>query len=156
MSIQGVTANAYPYVPNTQSGTSSFGSDFKDLASALQSGDLASAQSAFSEIQGLFSKVQGSQGASGSNVSGKQGQLKSDFDALGQALKSGNTSAAQDAFAKLTQDMQASGKTHRHHHHGGQAPVGSTASTSSTSGVTGSTDNSGATTTAVGGINLLL
>ncbi len=152
MSIQGVTANTYPYVPNTQSSTSSFGSDFKDLASALQSGDLASAQSAFSEIQGLFSNAQSSQGATGSQVGAKQSQLKSDFDALGQALKSGNTSAAQDAFTKLTQDMQASGKAHHHHHHGGQSSVQPTAST----GVTSTTAGSGDTSSAASAVNLLL
>jgi len=105
MSIQGISGNTNPYVPNTQSSTSGIGADFKALATAL---------------------------------------------------KSGNTSAAQDAFAKLTQDMQAAGKTHRHHHHGGGAPAGSATATSASTGVTGSTDNSGNSPSGVTGVNLLL
>jgi hypothetical protein len=90
------------------------------------------------------------------NTQASTSGIGADFQALAAALKTGNTSAAQDAFAKLTQDMQASGKTHRHHHHGGQAPVDSTTSTTPATGVTGSTDSSGNTTPGVGGINLLL
>jgi len=118
------------------------GSDFQSLAAALQSGNLQSAQSAFSQIQSL---MQASQGTTGQQASGQQSQFSTDFAALGKALQSGDLSGAQAALKKLAQDMQSTSKTHRHHHHhGGGAPSQST--TASTTGVTapiGSTGSSG-------------
>jgi len=82
--------------------------DFKQLASALQSGDLPDAQSAYSNIQQV---LQANQGASGSN-SGSSGSnlLQGDFSTLGQALQSGNLSQAQSAFSQLENDFQAGGQ----------------------------------------------
>jgi len=116
MAIQGISANTDPYLPSTQSNTSALSSEFKSLVNALQSGDLKSAQDAFSQIQS-------SQGTSGIGASGTQSQISSDFDALGKALQSGNADAAKDALNKLTQDMQSTGKVHHHHHHGGKPPT---------------------------------
>ena len=43
-----------------------------------------------------------------------------DLQQLGQDLKSGDTSAAQQGYAKILQDFQAQApQAHRHHHHGG-------------------------------------
>jgi outer membrane protein assembly factor BamD (BamD/ComL family) len=72
--------------------------DFRELASALQSGDLSGAQSAFSNIQQL---LQGQQGSSTSSTT------QNDFAALGQALQSGSLSQAQSAFSQLQSDLQA-------------------------------------------------
>ncbi len=82
--------------------------DFQQLASALQSGNLSGAQSAYSNIQQL---LQGSQGSSTSNTSSTStgsNTLQNDFAALGQALQSGDLSTAQSAFAQLKSDFQAS------------------------------------------------
>lgn len=72
--------------------------DFGQLASALQSGDLSGAQSAFSNIQQL---LQGQQGSSTSSTT------QNDFAALGQALQSGSLSQAQSAFSQLQSDLRA-------------------------------------------------
>jgi outer membrane protein assembly factor BamD (BamD/ComL family) len=82
--------------------------DFQQLASALQSGNLSGAQSAYANIQQL---LQGSQGSSASNTSSTStgsNTLQNDFLALGQALQSGDLSTAQNAFAQLQSDFQAS------------------------------------------------
>src|SRR5580698_7094627 len=82
--------------------------DFQQLASALQSGNLSGAQSAYSNIQQL---LQGNQGSSTSNTgstSTGSNTLQNDFAALGQALQSGDLSTAQSAFAQLQSDFQAS------------------------------------------------
>ena len=87
---------------------------FNSLGSALQSGNLAAAQQAYSSLQqdvqqagqghhhhhhhgGMSSQADNS--SSGSALS----QL---FSSLGSALQAGNLSAAQTAYATLSQDLQ--------------------------------------------------
>jgi DNA-binding FadR family transcriptional regulator len=78
--------------------------DFKQLASALQSGDLSNAQSAYSSIQKI---LQGDQSSSSSESSSNgSSALQSDFATLGQALQSGDLSQAQSAFSQLQNDYQ--------------------------------------------------
>jgi hypothetical protein len=72
--------------------------DFRELATALQNGDLSDAQSAYSNIQQVL------QGASGGSSSAGSSTLQNDFAALGQALQSGDLSTAQSAFAQLQND----------------------------------------------------
>ena len=152
MSIQGISAATNPYVASMQKSSSARSSQFNALASALQSGDITAAQDDFSQIQSLFSNTQNTQRAASSQVSGKQTQLGSDFDALGKALNSGDTKAAQVAFAKLTQDMQATGKTH-HHHHGAKAPDQSTMPTTP---AVSSADNTAASYLSGSKVNVLM
>jgi hypothetical protein len=122
-------------VPNFQQ----IKSDFQALASALQSGNVSSAQQAYAALQkdapGLF-QSNSSQGSSSSDP------LASALSSLGTALQSGNLANSQQAFAALQQTVQG----HHHHHHKGgddQSPavtVGSDetqASSSSTSSSTG-------------------
>jgi hypothetical protein len=78
--------------------------DFQQLASALQSGDLSGAQSAYSAIQQVLGANSGS--TSNSSSSGPN-TLQTDFAALGQALQSGDLSTAQSAFSQLQSDSQA-------------------------------------------------
>jgi hypothetical protein len=85
---------------------------FKDLTSALQSGDLASAQKAFAALDN------------------GNGNSNSPLAKIGQALKNGDLAGAQQAM----QAMKASHGGH-HHHHGAQptaaaAPAASPAPTS--------------------------
>jgi hypothetical protein len=79
--------------------------DFEQLSSALQSGDLSGAQSAYSSIQQLLQNYQGSSnnGAGSNGVS----TIQNDFSAVGQALQSGDLTEAQSAFAQLQTDAQS-------------------------------------------------
>ncbi len=143
MSVQGISSYTNPYVSSTQSSSSTMSSDFSNLVTAIQSGDLKSAQNAFSQIQSL---MQSSQGTTTQQTNGQQSQLSSDFAALGKALQSGDISGAQDALKKLGQDMQtqSTGKAHHHHHHhGGGTSSQSTASTTGVTAPIGSTSSSG-------------
>jgi hypothetical protein len=79
--------------------------DFNQVASALQSGNLSDAQSAYASIQQLLSARQNSSnsntGSTGSNT------FQTDFATLGQALQSGDLTQAQSAFSQLKSDFQA-------------------------------------------------
>src|SRR5271154_2123449 len=70
--------------------------DFKQLSSALQSGNLSGAQSAYGKIQQVLQANQGP--SSSSSASNTTSLLQSDFSTLGQALQSGNLSQAQSVF----------------------------------------------------------
>lgn len=91
--------------------------DFNQLGTALQSGDLASAQKAFADLQSLRpgGQDQNSSGSGSSAVSGTN-SITSDFASLGQALSAGSLTDAQDAFTKIQQDMQSHRGGHHHHH----------------------------------------
>jgi hypothetical protein len=71
--------------------------DLADLGKALQSGDLAGAQSAFAALTAL--------GQTGPNQNGQtfsRTDREQDFQALGKALQSGDLAGAQAAFANLS------------------------------------------------------
>ncbi|MGD0626086.1 MAG: hypothetical protein ABSB32_15380 [Thermodesulfobacteriota bacterium] len=109
------------------SGQNAFATDFSALGKALQSGDLSAAQTAFAKLQQDTQSVQGhhhhhhhkasastqstapttSSPSAGSIAGGGQNQFATDFSALGQALQSSDLSKAQQAYAKLQQDMQS-------------------------------------------------
>ncbi len=112
-SVSAVGSSIY-YPLNQQNG---IGNDFQTLAKALNSGDLSSAQSAFSALQTDLQKIGGNQQASQSSSSST---LQNDIKTLGDALKAGDLSGAQKAFATLQQDAQnqvQQGHHHHHHHH---------------------------------------
>ena len=90
--------------------------NFKNLTTALQSGDLAGAQQAFSSLTG------------GSGT----GNSNSPLAQIGQALKSGDLAGAQKAM----QQLQASRAGH-HHHGGGGAPTATAATDESATAPTG-------------------
>jgi Skp family chaperone for outer membrane proteins len=71
--------------------------DLKQLGAALQNGDLATAQQAYSALQSLGQNGPFSNSQAFSNT--KRAQA---FAALGQALQSGNLAGEQSAFAALT------------------------------------------------------
>jgi len=121
--------------------------DFKALASALQSGDLSGAQSAFSSWQSDLQSIAPSNAQSqvqdqpfGSNT-----KANSDFQALSSALQSGDISGAKQAFANLKKDVQsangAKGAHRGHHHHrvkpqnDGDSTQSSTSTSTSTTAV---------------------
>lgn len=89
---------------------------FQQLAQDLQSGNLSGAQQDFATIEQDFQN-QAAQAASQSSSrvaeghhhhhgGGGENQISQLFDQLGQALQSGNLSAAQQAFSTLQQDFQ--------------------------------------------------
>jgi hypothetical protein len=102
--------------------------EFQQLTQALQSGNLASAQQAFSAL------------TSTSANSGLLGvQLKQDLSKLGSALQSGNLSSARQAYSSVQQNLQNSNPMAAHHHrprHGGGGSL-------LTSGFPDGTSNSG-------------
>ena len=123
---------------------------FKQLASSLQSGNLASAQKAYGSLEQLLqgnpSRSQASSAQPGSTTSSA---VQKDFAALGQALSSGDLSTAQSAFTQLQTDLQAASKSggassaqglaaaHRgHRHEEAAASTGTTANQSSSTSST--------------------
>ena len=108
--------------------------DFQTLASALQSGDLASAQQAFAQLQKDNPRLaQALNSAPSSSDSPRIADLKS----IASALQSGDITSAQQAFAKLQQDGQAVAGHHHHHHHAAPAAGTDTDNTGDTSATTG-------------------
>ncbi|HUB29233.1 MAG TPA: hypothetical protein VL967_06030 [Terracidiphilus sp.] len=87
-------------------GSNPLQSAFSQLSQDLQSGNLSGAQSDFSTIQQDL-QGQGARfhhhhhgGGAGSSA------INQEFQALGQALQSGNLSSAQQAYTSLQQDFQ--------------------------------------------------
>lgn len=83
--------------------------DMNALSSALSSNNVSDAQAAYAKLQQDMQAVQGHHHHHHHNVSASdpgsgQNTLATDFQTLGQALQSGNLSAAQTAFAQLQQD----------------------------------------------------
>jgi hypothetical protein len=86
--------------------------EFQLLTQALQSGNLTTAQRAFSAL------------TNGATSSGSlQGvRLSQDLNALGSALQSGNLTGARNAYSSVQQSLQNSTPMAAHHrrpHHGG-------------------------------------
>ncbi len=111
------------------------------LDQALGSGDLTSAQTAFSALQSLAPQ-------GGKAPGGSDSPFAKDMAAVSSALQSGDMATAQSAFATLKQDMAA----HKgHHHHGGtQAPQSATTPTDGSTTSTTTTSTSGVIDTSNG------
>jgi hypothetical protein len=82
------------------------GTDLKQLGTALQSGDLAAAQQAYSALQAL-----GQSGPFSSAEPFSKASRAQAFEAVGQALQSGDLAEAQSAFAALTSKTNNSAPT---------------------------------------------
>ncbi|MGA9966316.1 MAG: hypothetical protein WBQ10_14050 [Terriglobales bacterium] len=84
---------------------------FQQLAKDLQSGNLSAAQQDFSTIQQDVQSQGGGHhhhGHAESSSAAPQNPVAELFSELGQALQSGNLSAAQQAYTTLQQDFQQS------------------------------------------------
>jgi hypothetical protein len=102
MSISGVSSTSGLSQTDSQSSVNQLRQTFKQLASSLQSGDLAGAQQAFTSLEKLLQSNQSaSQNSTVQPASTPQSPVQSDLAALGQALSSGDLSAAQGDFSKL-------------------------------------------------------
>jgi soluble cytochrome b562 len=111
MSVTGVSLNSSQV--NWQNDFNQRRQDLDAIAQALQSGDLASAQKTYSDLQQLQQSL-GSTSAKSSQSA--ISAIKTDIGDLGKALESGDLSAAKDAFSKLQKDMQNVHRGHRHRH----------------------------------------
>ena len=145
-------SNAQPSVRND--GFNQLFSDFKGIGSAIQSGDLTSAQNALSTFQTDLQNNTGNNPLS--RLFSKNSNLNDDLKSLSDALSSNDPAKAQDAFKTLIKDMQTAMRTmrshghHRHHHvdndgdsdDGGSSTTSTTASTTSSSSETSSTSDS--------------
>ncbi|MGD0816434.1 MAG: hypothetical protein ABSA83_22820 [Verrucomicrobiota bacterium] len=81
--------------------------DFTTLQTALQTGNLAGAQTAFAALLQDVQKT--SQTAGPASLFGPGTPAARDLETLGGALKSANLAGAQRAFATLQGDIQAAG-----------------------------------------------
>jgi len=154
---------------STSSASNAVLNDWNALGQALQSGNLSSAQSAFSslesdaataasqiqgrhhhhgtqEAQSVYSAMQSTGATSGSTSSSTGDTVSNDLAALKQALQNGSTSSAQDLLAKLEQDLQASRLSGHHHQSQLAAQNASQTTTTSSPSVTS------VATTAVNGV----
>jgi hypothetical protein len=120
--------------------------DYQNLASALQAGNLSAAQNAYNSIS------QDQQNGPQPPANSPAAQA---FASLGQALQSGDLSGAQQAFSSLQTDMQAARQSHGAHgaHHGGGGDSDSD-STSSTDNADKTITNEVTTTNANGTITV--
>jgi hypothetical protein len=107
-SISGVSSATNPY----QTGVNQFVQDFQAIGSALQSGSLASAQSAVTTFQQYLQSS--SSQSSSTQPFGKNSKANSDYQSLVGALQSGNLTSAQQAYSSLQTDLKS---VKGHHHH---------------------------------------
>lgn len=133
MSISAISSsNVLNQAYNLQNTNQQQRTEFRQLTQALQSGNVSSAQQAFSAL------------TNSATSSGLQSaQLTQDLSALGSALQSGNVASARNAYASVQQHLQNSNpvaaRHHRPHHGGG----GSAQLTSGFPGSASSTSRSG-------------
>lgn len=109
------------------------------LQQSISSGDVSGAQQAYNSLAKL---IQNSPGGKNGQPFGGNTTLQKDFASLGDALKSGDQSKIQSAFAQFTQDLQAARQAH-HHHGGAKASDNSGTSTTQTADTDGDNDGSG-------------
>jgi len=125
--------------------------DFSSLQSDLSSGNLSTAQQAYTSLTKDLASVRQTEGIQ----TGGTSQINTDLAAVGSALQSGDLSGAQSAFATLTQDLQGTQQSqgtqqtyghHHHHHHGSSQPADASSQTSNTSSqASGTSSQAGST-----------
>ena len=102
--------------------------DLQDVTTALQSGDLTTAQGSFADLQkllrssGVISTASGSNSSGLSTSSNPANPVLSDFQTLGQDLAGGDLASARKDFAQLQNDATHHLQAH-HHHHGYHRPT---------------------------------
>lgn len=91
--------------------------DLSQIATALQGGDIASAQKSFADLQSLNQNSSQAQNNAIGPIGNSGETTGNDLSSLGQALDAGNLGDAQSAFSKVLANMQAQ-KAGHHGHHG--------------------------------------
>jgi len=139
-SISSVPAVTSPYLAASQSDFGQTVQDFNAIGSALQSGDLTTAQSELTTFQ---QALQGSLSAPATQPFGKNSQANADYQNLTSSLQSGNLAGAQKAFTSLKNDLNPTQAAHRgHHHHHSSSAMAPAPAATTTSSSTSSSSNS--------------
>jgi hypothetical protein len=81
-------------------------SEFKTMASDVQSGNMTGAQAALSALQQSLTDVQGLGGASGGQGSQQPGSLQNDFANLINSIRTGSLASVQNALGGLQTTQQ--------------------------------------------------
>lgn len=139
-SISSVSSTTNPYQPTAQNSMSQVLQDFNAVGSALQSGNVSTAQSALAAFQ---QDLQSNSQTSANQPFGKNTQANTNYQSLTTALQSGDLSAAQKAFASIQTDLKASHKGHHHHGSGATSATASTSNPPANSAVNSEGDNDG-------------
>ena len=126
MSIAGIASNILTSIISQQSqqsqpgGTSPFQkiqSEFQQLGSDLQSGNLSQAQSDFATLK---QNLPANSPLTSASTTASSNSVSQQFSQLATDLQSGNLQGAQQDFATLQQDLQqavSQSGGHHHHHH---------------------------------------
>jgi spore coat protein CotF len=134
MDISSCSSATSPYYTKASSNYQASMKDFSALADAVNSGDLSSAKSAFTQFQNDLKNTKGLNSLLNSDT-----QAGKDYKTLQDAFTSGDMSAVKTALQSLQQDLtKVQGSKHHHHHHHHQE----TQSTDTTTTNTSSTDSS--------------
>ena len=124
MSVAGISsAISAIYQLGQSSSAGKIQNEFQQLGQDLQTGNLAQAQTDYSNLAQTFSAGQSSGPTSAAQA----------FSQLGKDLQSGNLTAAQQDFTQVQQDLQQGSALHHHHHHHGGGSTENSTSTASTS-----------------------
>jgi hypothetical protein len=132
MAISGIFSSSAAHGASSTSKKSTLqqhSTDFSNLANALSTNNLSSAQGAFAALKQDAQSIPATQGSSQANAQTLQ-KVKSDAQALATTLASGNLGAAQKAFASLKQDSTSA---RMHFHHRGGAGGSSASATAASS-----------------------
>jgi hypothetical protein len=109
-SISSVSSATDPFQATNQSAFVQFVNDFNAVGSALQSGNLSTAQSALAAFQ---NDLPGTPQSPSDKPFGNNSQANTDYQSLAGAVQSGDLSGAQKAFASLQNDLEGGGKAKR-------------------------------------------
>ncbi|HVO68257.1 MAG TPA: hypothetical protein VMT12_17405 [Syntrophales bacterium] len=113
MLVSGINSNInINQANNQQTKFQQIRDNFQQLEQALQSGNLSGAQQTFAVLQQLMPDLFLDNNIQNGQTSSGHGLFRTDFNAIGQALKSGNLSDAKAAFTKLQQDVSLINKGH--------------------------------------------
>ncbi|MGO8919016.1 MAG: hypothetical protein ACLQJR_24205 [Stellaceae bacterium] len=132
MSITSVTSSQASFTPPSSQQMTEFKNDFQQLAQAIQSGNLSSAQQAYATLSQFIS-----QNPSPGGANGQSNPLTQALSQIGSALQSGNLSGAQSALTSLQQSLQS------HRPSGGDGRTGDAVTSATANGSTSTSGSSG-------------
>ena len=120
MSVSSISSNISQYQANVQNIYQREQQNISNLGNALQSGNLSSAQQAFSAFEQILNSGQTGNQAQNTPltpVTTSNNPVSADLTVLGNALQSQNTTSAQTAFNQVLQDLEGTQNTLKGHHH---------------------------------------
>lgn len=158
-SISGVSSTANPYSTRPQNGSSQAAQAFQAIGSALQSGNLSTAQSALATFQQDLASSSSASASSPSNQPfGSNSQANTSFQSLVSALQAGNLSGAQSAYSSVQDGLKSSTQSahaHRgHHHHGSGNATDASSGAAANSGLSYAASDEDGETTDGGSLNV--